>query len=131
MTKLDLTALIGQERHKLKVVGARRVKGTKTTIYLDCQCACGAILTLRRDTFQSGSSVSCAACRSTAADLLGQKFNRLTVKAEAGRADKQVLWLVECECGRTRTAKTAALRSHQVRSCGQCGYGRGWNRWRS
>lgn len=119
------------------VVGAVRKLGRKKgVIYLDCRCVCGALLTARRDSLQAGSPRSCPACRGphpTATkpeEMIGRPFHHLVVRAEHGRDEdsRNVLWLVECECGRTRTAKTSALRSGQVRSCGQCGHGKGQKR---
>lgn len=53
-------------------------------------------------------------------DLTGQRFGRLVVIKEAGRAkDGRVLWLCKCDCGGyTSTPSTKTLRNGTCRSCG-------------
>jgi hypothetical protein len=53
------------------------------------------------------------------AKLVGERFDRLLVIAEAGRTKhKSVLWTCLCDCGKTSEVSTNALRSENVRSCG-------------
>lgn len=52
-------------------------------------------------------------------DLIGQRFERLVVIAEAGRTPtKQTRWLCRCDCGGETTTGTTKLRSGHSRSCG-------------
>lgn len=52
-------------------------------------------------------------------NLIGRKFERLTVVAEVGRSNSgKVLWLCACECGGEATAPTGALNSGNTLSCG-------------
>lgn len=52
-------------------------------------------------------------------DLVGAKFQRLTVISFAGRDRKrQLRWLCSCECGGEKTTSGFLLRSGQSRSCG-------------
>jgi len=53
-------------------------------------------------------------------DLTGQRFGRLVVIEEAGRAsDGRVRWLCKCDCGDyTSTPCTKTLRNGTCRSCG-------------
>jgi hypothetical protein len=52
-------------------------------------------------------------------NLIGKKFERLTVVAEAGRSKAgKVLWLCVCECGGEATTTTGALNSGNTLSCG-------------
>jgi hypothetical protein len=54
-----------------------------------------------------------------AAELLGEEFGSLTVVDRVRSAPKgHVLWLCECECGRTVEVPTAKLRSGHTKSCG-------------
>lgn len=48
----------------------------------------------------------------------GDKFNRLTVTALAGRRDRKYLWTCACLCGRLTVAETSELRSGHTKSCG-------------
>ena len=56
---------------------------------------------------------------STAIDMIGQTFGKLTVIEDAG-ADKhkQKIWLCECDCGNTTIVTGYALRKGHTRSCG-------------
>lgn len=52
-------------------------------------------------------------------NLVGKKFNRLTVVKEAGRDDRQqVLWLCKCDCGKETKATTYRLNKNITKSCG-------------
>lgn len=51
--------------------------------------------------------------------LVGQKFGRLTVLAEAGRTKRnKKLWLCQCECGLERLITSNCLTSGHSKSCG-------------
>jgi hypothetical protein len=52
-------------------------------------------------------------------DLRGRKFHRLTVLEERGRDSwGQVLWLCECDCGKTVVVVSGNLRNGVSKSCG-------------
>lgn len=51
-------------------------------------------------------------------DLTGQRFGRLAVIQEAGRANSQVLWLCQCDCGNLTKVLSSNLRRGNTRSCG-------------
>lgn len=52
-------------------------------------------------------------------DILGERFTRLVVIAEAGR-DKwgQVLWRCRCDCGTEKVCTSGNLRNNHILSCG-------------
>lgn len=53
------------------------------------------------------------------AQLIGQRFHRLTVEAEAGsNVHKKRLWRCRCDCGATKITTTGQLRSGKTGSCG-------------
>lgn len=53
------------------------------------------------------------------ANLIGQKFNKLTVVKESGRNKHQrVVWECVCECGKFTTVETAKLKNNLIKSCG-------------
>lgn len=55
----------------------------------------------------------------TKADMVGQRFNRLTVIEEAGRSkDRKILWLCRCDCGAEVTVSGKRLRNGESKSCG-------------
>ena len=47
-------------------------------------------------------------------NLIGKKFNKLTVLEYAGNSK----WLCQCDCGNTSIVKTASLNSGKTKSCG-------------
>ena len=51
-------------------------------------------------------------------DLIGRKFNLLTVKERMGRKDYCILWKCQCECGKEIITAGERLRSGSTRSCG-------------
>ncbi len=54
-------------------------------------------------------------------DLLGYKYNNLTVTEEAGRASNgNVNWLCGCDCGNSRIVPADSLRSGRVKACKEC-----------
>lgn len=57
---------------------------------------------------------------SSAIDLLGRKFGRLTAVSRSGRSDKggHAYWVCRCECGEERTIRGDALLNGYYLSCG-------------
>lgn len=51
-------------------------------------------------------------------DLIGHKYGRLTVIAEAGRKYSKVLWECVCDCGDTTYLTGNSLRRGNTKSCG-------------
>jgi len=51
-------------------------------------------------------------------DLVGQKFERLTVISLLGSANNRVYWLCRCICGNEKHLTTSDLRNGNTRSCG-------------
>lgn len=51
-------------------------------------------------------------------NLLGQRYGRLTVIAEAPSQKGSGAWLCECDCGNKKIVLTGALRSGNTQSCG-------------
>lgn len=52
-------------------------------------------------------------------NLTGQKFGRLSVIREAGRAkNRNVYWLCRCDCGKKKTIVSSSLLTNHTKSCG-------------
>lgn len=51
-------------------------------------------------------------------NLIGQKFNKLTVLDEAAAIGGRTTWKCQCDCGRIKNIKTDELRSGGTKSCG-------------
>src|SRR5574340_940921 len=51
--------------------------------------------------------------------MIGQKFNKLTVKEDTGkRINRGIVWLCECECGNLVEVRANNLRKGHTKSCG-------------
>jgi hypothetical protein len=94
-----------------------------------CRCKCGTEKSVQRNHLRSGHSQSCGclkaevSSKANSAQLVGQKFGRLTVTARDGsnRPSKRAsnaMWLCLCECGGAVRASSWKLTSGYVRSCG-------------
>ena len=51
-------------------------------------------------------------------NLIGQKYNRLTVISKAPTQGKRGYWNVKCECGTEFKVRTDSLRNGHTKSCG-------------
>lgn len=55
-------------------------------------------------------------------DLIGQKFNRLTVvsrdESKPKGQGKPAYWICKCDCGNTCSVRTDKLRKNEIQSCG-------------
>lgn len=53
-------------------------------------------------------------------DLTGQRFSRLIVIEKSGHREgrRQVMWLCQCDCGKTKRIASTYLLSGKSRSCG-------------
>lgn len=51
--------------------------------------------------------------------LIGSKFNRFTVVADAPKSkSRNAMWLCKCQCGEERNVSTSDLKRGHVKSCG-------------
>ncbi len=68
--------------------------------------------------FDEGGIVKSRRGGQNAADLIGQKFGRLTVVSCAGsNRHQKKIWLCRCDCGTEITTTTGDLKSGTTRSC--------------
>lgn len=83
-----------------------------------CQCECGELATYSGAQLRNGAATSCGCRRYNtlvrAADIVGQKFGKLTVVKFAGDGK----WECKCECGNTTFTTTNHLRNGHTKSCG-------------
>lgn len=57
-------------------------------------------------------------------DLTGQRFGKLVARSIVGQdKHKNVIWLCDCDCGRTHEVVSRALVNGSVKSCGCIGHG--------
>lgn len=96
--------------------------------YFLCRCSCGNITSIDVFALLRGATRSCGHLRkqnkgSECKNLLGQKFNHLTVikidETKARAAGKHVYWICECDiCGNTKSVRSSDLLSEIVKDCG-------------
>lgn len=116
---------IGERYGKLEVISVERVdryvqpNGRRQNIkYLRCSCDCGNETVVRQSQLTGNRTTSCGCARteenkSRAADISGQKFNRLTaISRDNGK------WKCVCDCGNTVYTSVANLRNNNTKSCG-------------
>lgn len=91
---------------------------------------CGKIFTTKLDNVVQGDTKSCGcyAVKSSkengkkkAANLIGQKFGKLTVLRKTDqRRNTYVVWECQCDCGNISYVTTRNLTGGNTKSCGHC-----------
>lgn len=117
--------IIGKKFNRLLVI--ERFIDENDYVKWKCQCDCGNIIIVRKDSLTSGHTKSCGCLqKETVAkiskiNLVGQKFGKLTVVEESQRRsnDGEVYWFCDCECG-TKNHEVCGhhLKYGNIQSCG-------------
>lgn len=108
-------------------IDKERSKEMGRTYWL-CQCSCGNITSKRAD-YLTGATPKNKSCgcisyvgrRTKKENLVGQKFNRLTVLEEDLEKEKQVqrtCYKCQCDCGNIVSVRADYLKRGAVKSCG-------------
>jgi hypothetical protein len=119
MRVLDLTGQVFTNLTALEIVGK-----TKRNINLwKCQCSCGNIKITPTNYLTNGDTKSCGCYRAALGrrmDLVGEKYNKLTVVSYSHRTENNSMSFYNCicDCGETTTVAHGALRSGSTKSCG-------------
>lgn len=111
--------LIGQKFGHLTVIELDEQKTKKqhrTCWICECDCEDHTRLSVLATNLKKGNSTKCKYCR--AENLIGQKFNLLTVVKRVVDEQDHVKWMCECECGNTIIVRADSLRSGHTKSCG-------------
>ena len=92
------------------------------------QCHCGKEFTARVESVASGNTTSCGCnnskqCRelgySNAKDITGQRFGKLVAICPTDkRVGSNIVWKLQCDCGKYTFADTGNLLAGYVSSCG-------------
>lgn len=125
---IDLT---GQRFGRWVVIQRAPNKGNRT--FWTCKCDCGNIKDVPSISLRKGESKSCGCfnnelCaelgRSKKKDIKGQRFGRLIVLQESKTRSPQggMMWLCQCDCGRTTIVRSSSLISGDTKSCGKCSH---------
>ena len=111
--------IIGKKFGKLLVLSKESKILSGDTLY-KCLCDCGNITIVRKGQLKSGKTKSCGCLRKERQyqNLVGQKFNKLTVLKEVGKDKQGIKWLCQCDCGNTTILHTKTLKSGNIKSCG-------------
>lgn len=117
----------------------KRDPESKNTVKWICRCQCGKEKSITAGHLRDGSSLSCGCAQitpelkkqaaqevkrlrsSAEKNLIGQKFNRLTViekDIEKSNQGKGAYWRCKCDCGNYTTVSTGALEHGTTKSCG-------------
>jgi len=113
--KIDLT---GRKFGKLTVIKEAEKKNGKTHWF--CLCECGNKSIVDGYKLKSAHTTSCGCARKGAnkENLLGLKYNRLTVISEAASKNEKTYWVCLCECGNKTTVHAHSLKFGKTKSCG-------------
>ena len=117
--------IIGQKFNRLTVI--ERIIDKNDHVKWKCQCDCGNIIEIRKDSLTSGHTKSCGCLQkeivstNNKISLIGQRFDKLIVVAESPRRDNDggFFWYCDCDCG-TKNHEVSGnhLKNKRVRSCG-------------
>jgi hypothetical protein len=90
------------------------------TTYFNCICDCGktCISSIGRLKNKNTKIKSCGCEKGKIIDLVGQKFNRLTVLRMHSNRKHVIYWETICDCGKYKFVSGLNLKSGAVKSCG-------------
>lgn len=109
--------LSGQRFGKLVAVRPTEQRNRGSIVW-ECLCDCGQLAKYSSKNLQTGDAVSCG-CSTTANDLTGQVFGRLTALAPTeARRNNSVVWRCRCSCGEEALVPSECLVHGKSRSCG-------------
>lgn len=121
-SKIDLT---GQRFGRLLVLEDTQKRTGKGEVIWRCKCDCGNETEVRGGHLRTKNVQSCRCLakemshKCNSKKLIGQTFGKLTVVAETKqRANGQIVWLCQCECGNTHLVSTGCLTTGKTKSCG-------------
>lgn len=113
-----LRDLTGQKFGKLTVLERAETKNKRT--YWKCRCDCGNIVITEAYGIKTGHTKSCGCLAKEAPyeNLVGKKFNRLTVVERVRYGKKSLFWRCRCDCGKETVVSSEKLKSSHTQSCG-------------
>ena len=122
---LDLTGQRFGSLVAIRVATKEETNNSKKRHWL-CQCDCGNTTIVLTSYLTTGHTKSCGCLRAQTMsetmsnNLIGQKFNKLTVleKTNSRGRDGCIIWKCQCECGNITYTNTNSLKRGDTQSCG-------------
>lgn len=119
---IDIT---GERFKRLVVVRKTNRRDKNGSVYWECKCDCGNLIEANSKSLRCGGTQSCG-CWSTESrylrtkEMVGKKFNRLTVISKVEEQDRyrQNFYTCRCDCGKITKTRGYALRNGSIKSCG-------------
>lgn len=111
--------LIGKKFGHLTVIrlDEEKTKEKKKSIWVcECDCEDRTQLSVYASNLKKGNTTKCKYCK--AENLVGQKFNKLTVIKRVIDEKDRVKWLCRCDCGNEIIVRRDSLVSNHTKSCG-------------
>jgi len=121
-TSANFKDITGQQFNRLTVIKRmpNSIHGHSQWL---CRCDCGNEIIVSKPNLL-GKTKSCGCLRiknnkSRSINLVGKKFNMLTVVSKHGRDKKdKITWRCKCECGQEKIIRGESLTSGKLKSCG-------------
>lgn len=111
--------LTGQKFNHLTVIQLDEEQTLhKKRSYWICECDCEdhTRLSVLASNLKRGNTTKCKYCK--AENLIGQKFNNLTVIKRIVDDQDKIKWQCQCDCGNIVIVRGDSLRSGHTKSCG-------------
>lgn len=113
--------LTGTKFNKLTAI-SQNGRSLKYEVLWKCKCDCGNEITVSASNLKTGNTKSCG-CITHRIDLIGQKFNKLTVVSLYVDSNNKykttsAIWVCRCECGNLVNVVGYNLRDSVTKSCG-------------
>ena len=123
---MNKDTMIGKTFGLLKVVKEVAPKLTKNNTKIrmyECKCICGKTVITRGSSLRSGHTKGCGQKHRKIENLVGQRFNNLTVIARAEdyylkNGNRFIQWLCKCDCGKKVVVRGTHLKNGHTKSCG-------------
>lgn len=110
----------GKTYGRLTVLNQDGLSNDNRVMWL-CKCSCGNLVRVRGTDLRTGHTTSCGCYNKELItnQIIGQKFNKLTVIERAGTDNnRNSLWKCRCECGNIIITTAKSLKSNHKLSCG-------------
>lgn len=114
--RIDLTGQKFSHLTVLKLDEEKTKNSGRTHWIVECDCEDHTTFSVSSSNLKSGNSTKCKYCK--AENLLGQRFERLTVTKRIIDDKDHVMWEATCDCGNKIIVRGDSLRTGHTRSCG-------------